>query len=71
MAACPSCGSEKTRRGGRAIWSVYLTLIALGVPAVVIFHLHAGLIAAIMVAAVVIAHLTIDTHVCLDCGHEW
>jgi hypothetical protein len=71
MAVCPDCGSERTRRGGRVIWSVYVTLIALGVPAVLIFHLHAGLIAAIMIAAIILAHLVIDTKVCLDCGNEW
>jgi len=68
---CPNCGSERTRRGGRAIWAVYLALIAMAVPAVVVFHLHAGLIAAIMLAGIVIAHLAIGTRVCLDCGSQW
>lgn len=70
-AACPNCGSDHTRRGGNAIWGVYLLLIAIAVPAVVVFHLHAGIVAAILLAAIVIAHLVFDTRVCLDCGHQW
>ena len=69
--ACPNCGSERTRRGGNAIWGVCLLVIALGVPAVVVFHLHAGIVAGIMLAAIVIAHLVFDTRVCLECGHQW
>ena len=69
--ACPHCRSEHTRRGGTRIWGVYLLLIALGVPAVVIFHFHAGLVAAIMIAAAVLAHVAFDQRVCLDCGHQW
>ena len=53
------------------IWGVYLLLIAVGVPAVVIFHLNAGIVAGIMVVAVVLAHLVLDQRVCLDCGHQW
>ena len=68
---CPNCGSENTRRGGMRVWGVYLLLIALGVPAVLIFHLHAGIVAAIMIVAVVLAHLILNQRVCLDCGHQW
>ena len=68
---CPNCGSEHTRRGGMRIWGVYLLLIALGVPAVVVFHLHAGIVAAIMLVAVVLAHLLLNQRVCLDCGQQW
>ena len=68
---CPNCGSEHTRRGGYRIWAIYLVLIALGVPAVLIFHLHAGIVAAIMLVAVVLAHLIFGQRVCLDCGHQW
>jgi hypothetical protein len=50
---------------------VYLALIAIAVPAVLVFHLSAGLVAAIMLAAIVIAHLTINQWVCLDCGRQW
>jgi hypothetical protein len=69
--ACPNCGSEHTRRGGARIWAVYLALIVLGVPAVLIFHLHAGIVAATMLVAVVLAHLVLNQRVCLDCGHQW
>ena len=70
-APCPNCGSEQTRRGGARIWGIYLLLIALGVPAVLIFHLNAGIVAAIMVVAVVLAHLVFNQRVCADCGHQW
>jgi len=53
------------------VWGIYLVLIALGVPAVVVFHLHAGIVAAIMVVAVVLANLLLAQRVCLDCGHQW
>ena len=69
--ACPNCGSELTRRGGAKIWGIYIVLIALGVPAVLIFHLHAGIVAAIMLVAVVLAHLVFNQRVCQDCGHQW
>ena len=69
--ACPNCGSEHTRRGGARIWAVYLALVALGVPAVLIFHLHAGFVAAIMIVAAMLAHVFFDQRVCLDCGHQW
>ena len=70
-ATCPNCGSDRTRRGGTAIWAVYIVLIALGIPAVVVFHLHAGIVGGIMLAVIVIAHLVFDTRVCLECGHQW
>ena len=70
-APCPNCGSEQTRRGGWRIWGIYLLLIALGVPAVLIFHLHAGIVAAIMLVAVVLAHLAFNQRVCADCGNQW
>jgi len=53
------------------IWGVYLLLIALAVPAVLVFHLHAGLVAAIMIVAIVLAQLVFEERVCLDCGHQW
>lgn len=70
-ATCPNCGSDRVRRGGNAIWGVYLLLIAVGVPAVVLFHLHAGIVGGIMLAVIVIAHLVFDTRVCLECGKQW
>jgi len=69
--ACPNCGSDHTRRGGNAIWGVYVLLIVLAIPAVVVLHLHAGIVAAIMLSVIAIAHLVFDTRVCLDCGHQW
>ena len=71
MRLCPECRSERSRRGGYAIWMVYIVLIAVAIPSVLVFHLHAGLVAGIMLAAIVIAHLVVDTRVCLDCGHEF
>jgi len=70
-ATCPNCGSDRTRRGGNAIWGVYVLLIALAIPAVVVFHLHAGIVGGIMLSVVVLAHLVFDTRVCLDCGDQW
>ena len=68
---CPNCGSEKTRRGGTSIWIVYLILIALAIPAVLVFELNAAIVAGIMIAAIVITHLVIGQRVCVDCGHQW
>ncbi len=68
---CPSCGSDRTRRGGRAIWAIYLFLIGLAIPAVVIFRFNAALVAGIMLASVVLVNLVIGQRVCLDCGTQW
>lgn len=68
---CPNCGSEKVKRGGTAIWTVYVVLVALALPAVLIFKLNAALVAGVMLAAVVIAHLTLNQRVCVDCGSQW
>lgn len=68
---CPACGSERTRRGGNAVWSVYLVLIALAVVGVVQLHLNAALVAGVVLAAIVLAHLIFDQRVCLDCGRQW
>jgi hypothetical protein len=68
---CPDCGSARTRRGGSAIWAVYLALIAMALLSVLAWHLHAGLVAGVMIAVVVLAHLTIGQRICLDCGHQW
>ncbi|HKO58718.1 MAG TPA: hypothetical protein VJ276_22825 [Thermoanaerobaculia bacterium] len=68
---CPNCHSERVRRGGRTIWLVYLVLLLTAVPAVLIFRLHAGLVAATMLAAIVLAHLLLGERVCLDCGTQW
>jgi hypothetical protein len=49
----------------------YLVLIAAAMVAVLMLHLHAGIVAAIMLAVIVIAHLVLDQRVCLDCGEQW
>ncbi len=71
MPACPNCSSDRVRRGGNAIWLVYVTLIALALPAVLIFELNAAIMAGVMITAIVIAHLLLDQRVCLDCGKQW
>jgi hypothetical protein len=68
---CPNCQSEKTRRGGAKIWLVYLVLIALAVPAVLVLELNAAIVAGVMLALIVIAHLVIGQRVCIDCGYQW
>jgi len=68
---CPNCQSERTRRGGNAIWLVYLVLIAAAVPAVLFLKLNAAIVAGVMIAVIVIAHLVLNLRVCLDCGHQW
>lgn len=68
---CPSCGSTHARRGGRRTWSVYLALVAAGLLAVLVAKVSPGLVAGIMIAAIVIAHLVLNERVCLDCGHQW
>lgn len=71
MVTCPNCGSEKVRRGGTTIWLIYVVLIALAIPAVLIFNLNAAIVAAIMIAVVVIAHLVLNQRVCVDRGNQW
>jgi hypothetical protein len=71
MLTCPNCQSTKTRRGGNLIWTIYVALVAVALVAVLMFHLNAALVAGIIVAVVVIAHLTLNQRVCVDCGHQW
>jgi len=71
LADCPSCGSSHLRRGGTKTWFVYVALLLLAIPAVLLLHLHAALIAGVMIAAIILAHILIDERVCLDCGHQW
>lgn len=68
---CPNCRSDRVRRGGNTIWLVYLVLIALAIPAVLVLELNAALVAGVMIAVVVLAHLILDQRVCVDCGHQW
>jgi hypothetical protein len=69
--SCPNCNSEKTRRGGTIIWTIYVVLIALAIPAVLLLKLNAAIVGAIMLAVAVLAHLLLNQRVCLDCGHQW
>ena len=71
MVSCPECESEKTRRGGTLIWIVYLALIAFALVAVLGFQLHSGLVAGVVLAAIIIIHIVIGQRICLDCGHQW
>lgn len=68
---CPNCGSERTRRGGRAVWAAYLSLIAFAVVGVLGFRLHAGLVGGIVLAGAVLANLVAGTRICLQCGEQW
>ena len=68
---CPNCNSDRIKRGGPKLWTVYVVLIALALPAVLLLKLHAGIVGGIMIAAVVLANLVLREKVCLDCGHHW
>lgn len=68
---CPNCSSEKTRRGGYLTWMVYLVLIALAIPAVIVLHLNAAIVAGVMIAVIILTNLVRNERVCIDCGHQW
>jgi hypothetical protein len=68
---CPECGSDHSRRGGNRVWLVYMMLVAAAVPAVIVFHLSAVLVAGVLLAGVALAHLLLNDRVCLDCGRQW
>ena len=70
MATCPNCGSDRIRRGGTKVWTVYLILIAGALVAVLGFRLNAAIIGAIVLVGAVLANLLFDQRVCLDCGHQ-
>lgn len=53
------------------IWLIYLALISFAVPATVIYHLNPAIIAGIMIAVIVAAHLIFNQRVCGACGHQW
>ena len=53
------------------IWLIYIVLIALAIPATLIFHLNSAIVAGIMIAVIVIAHIVFNQRVCLDCGQQW
>ena len=71
MVTCPECGSTHTRRGGNVIWAIDVALIALALVAVLVFGFNAAIVAGIVIAAALIAHLTIGGRVCLDCGSQF
>jgi hypothetical protein len=71
VTTCPNCDSEKIRRGGMTIWLIYVALIALAIPAVVVFKLNAAIVAGIMIMVIVLAHIVFNLRVCLDCGTQW
>jgi hypothetical protein len=68
---CPNCRSTHTRRGGTMIWGIYILALLLAAPAVLWLHLNAALVAGALLAVIVLAHLVIDTRVCLDCGRQF
>jgi hypothetical protein len=53
------------------IWLIYVALIGIAIPATLIFQLNAAIVALIMIAIIVLAHLVFNQRVCLDCGHQW
>ncbi|HYC58696.1 MAG TPA: hypothetical protein VEK79_03945 [Thermoanaerobaculia bacterium] len=53
------------------IWLIYVVLIALAIPATLILNLNAAIVAGIMIAVIVLAHIIFNQRVCLDCGHQW
>ena len=68
---CPHCQSTRTRRGGPLIWAIYVVLILAAVPLVLLWKVNAAIVAGIMIAVVVLAHLVLNQRVCLDCGQQW
>jgi hypothetical protein len=54
-----------------AIWLVYVGLIVLAIPATLVFRFNSAIVAGVMIAVVVLAHMIFNLRVCLDCGHQW
>ena len=54
-----------------AIWLTYIALIAFALVAVLGFQLNAAIVAGVMIAVVVLAHLVFNQRVCLECGEQW
>lgn len=71
MPTCPNCQSERVRRGGSTIWTVYMLLILGALAAVLVFELNAAIVGGIVVAAIVLTHLLVNQRVCVDCGQQW
>ena len=53
------------------IWLTYIGLIVFATVGVLVFQLNAAIVAGVMVAVVVIAHLVFNQRICLDCGEQW
>ena len=53
------------------IWSIYLVLIAIALPAVLVWHLNAAIVAAVIIVVVILVNLVVNQRVCQDCGHQW
>lgn len=68
---CPNCDSPRNRRGGSAIWTVYMVLIALAMPFVLVWRFNAAIFALVMIAVVLLTHLIVKQRVCLDCGEQF
>lgn len=71
MTTCPHCQSDRVRRGGSTIWSVYMMLILGALAAVLVFELNAAIVGGIVLTAIVLSHLVLNQRVCLDCGQQW
>jgi hypothetical protein len=71
VVGCPNCSSDRTRRGGTFIWTIYVVLIVAALIAVLKFGFNAAIVAGILICVSVIAHLTFGGRVCLDCGHQF
>jgi hypothetical protein len=53
------------------IWLTYLVLIGLAVPATLIFHLNAAILALIMIVVAVLVNVVVNQRICRDCGYQW
>lgn len=48
-----------------------LAVIAAAIPLVLVWELNAAIVAGVMIAVVVLAHLLFNQRICLDCGAQW
>jgi hypothetical protein len=71
MTPCPQCGSARTRRGGKTVWIAYLVIIAVTVPATLVWRLNAAVMAGVLILAALAVNLLIGERFCPECGHQW